>query len=227
MLFDCFQRRTPNPQKLLAYGFLCKGSRYVYQADLMGGQMRFACTVEETGSVCESVTDAQTGEEYSLYKNESAAGAFVGAVRSEVEALLFDISQTCFNPAVFKGEPAQKLISHIHSTYGDELEFLWEKLPDYAVWRRKDSGKWYAVLMALPANRIGIDSSERIEVLNLHSTASDIKAIIDRRVYYPGYHMNKNSWYTVRLDAICDWDELCRRIELSYGLAKSKRKSRT
>ena len=31
------------------------------------------------------------------------------------------------------------IIKYVRESYGDELEFLWKKFPDNAVWRRKDN----------------------------------------------------------------------------------------
>ena len=38
--------------------------------------------------------------------------------------------------------------------------------------------------------------------------------------YYPGWHMNKNSWYTIVLDGSVRDDELIRRLDESYMLAE-------
>ncbi|MGN1104647.1 MAG: MmcQ/YjbR family DNA-binding protein, partial [Candidatus Coproplasma sp.] len=38
--------------------------------------------------------------------------------------------------------------------------------------------------------------------------------------YYPGWHMNKKSWYTLVLDGSVSDDEITERIKESYALAK-------
>lgn len=49
-------------------------------------------------------------------------------------------------------QQSQELIDYVRQTYGDELEFLWKKFDDNAVWRRKDTKKWYAALLTTQKN---------------------------------------------------------------------------
>ncbi|MCD7888742.1 MAG: MmcQ/YjbR family DNA-binding protein [Oscillospiraceae bacterium] len=43
--------------------------------------------------------------------------------------------------------------------------------------------------------------------------------LLQRGNYYPGWHMNKKSWYTVILDESVRDEELFERIRSSYELA--------
>ena len=40
-----------------------------------------------------------------------------------------------------------QLYIHIKQTYGTDPEFLWQKYPNYAVFRHDDNHKWYAIVM--------------------------------------------------------------------------------
>ncbi|MBE8953608.1 MAG: MmcQ/YjbR family DNA-binding protein, partial [Quinella sp. 1Q7] len=44
----------------------------------------------------------------------------------------------------------------------------------------------------------------------------------DGQKYFRGWHMNKRSWLTVRLDDVLSDDELFARLEQSYRLANRK-----
>lgn len=214
-----FKNRKPHTAKLLAYGFVCEGGEYLYETEI--AQNQFCLTVRvANGAVTTQVVDNASGEEYVLYRAAGAVGAFVGMVRAAVEAVLADIAATCFEPNVFKTVMAQRLIAHVRETYGDELEFLWEKFPDNAVWRRRDTGKWYAALLTVAGNKIGLNSPEKIEILDLRLEPETLAALIDNTHYFPGYHMNKKHWYTVCLDGSVAFEELCERIDTSYRLAK-------
>lgn len=46
-----------------------------------------------------------------------------------------------------------------------------------------------------------------------------MESLIDRKVYFPGWHMNKKHWYTMILDGSVERRELFRRIDESYRLA--------
>ncbi|MDE6593608.1 MAG: MmcQ/YjbR family DNA-binding protein [Oscillospiraceae bacterium] len=173
------------------------------------------------GRVASRVTERETGDEYALYKT-NADGAFVGTIREECENVLTDIADKCFEHDVFKMKQSRQIIDHVRRTYGDELEFLWEKFPDNAVWRRKDSGKWYGAVMVLPLKKLGLRSDETSEIIDLRISPDDIEKIIDNKNYFPGWHMNKKSWYTIILDERVSTEEIYARIDESYVLAKGK-----
>ena len=50
---------------------------------------------------------------------------------------------------IFRSEETLRTIRHIRASWGGEPEFLWEKFPDYAVFRRQDNAKWYAVILTV------------------------------------------------------------------------------
>lgn len=49
-----------------------------------------------------------------------------------------------------------------------------------------------------------------------------LEETIDNKRYFSGYHMNKKNWYTICLDGSIDNDEIFKRIDISYELAKKK-----
>lgn len=129
--------------------------------------MRMNITVLYDGNVSTEVIDNNSGEEYILHNIADATGAFVGQVKAEYDAILEEISSKCFETDVFKSEQAKRLIQYVREKYGDELEFLWKKFSDNAIWRRKDTNKWYAVLLIVSKRKLGIDSDETVEILDL------------------------------------------------------------
>lgn len=214
-----FKNRKLNIQKLLLFGFLEKSDCYIYSADLLDGQMKMTVSVSKCGMVSTRVTDNGSGEEYVLHQVPSASGAFVGRVKEEYEELLNEISAKCFDAEVFKSRQAKSVIAYIRDKYGDELEFLWEKFPNDAIARRKDNKKWYIALLTISRRKIGIDSDEMIEVIDLRMKPEDIEALVDNKKYFPGYHMNKKHWVTIPLNEAPSIDEIYEKIDDSYRLA--------
>ena len=94
-----------------------------------------------------------------------AAGSFVGQLRGDCEHLLAQIAQQCFDPDVFQSAQTKALIGYVRDRYQDELEFLWERSPDNAIWRRKDTGKWYGVVLTVSKSKLGLPSAEWAEIL--------------------------------------------------------------
>lgn len=215
-----FTRKKVNLDKLLEYGFCEIPNGYQYTTAIMSGQLELSVFVALGGSVSTQVIDVSTGEEYLLYKVKASVGAYVGEVRAECERVLRDISEKCFESDVFHSEPTLAVIEYVREKYGDELEFLWEKFDNNAIWRRKDNQKWYGLVITISKRKLGLDSDEIVEAMDLRLKPELMAKTIDNEKYFPGWHMNKKSWYTVILDGSIPTDEICRRIDESYGLAK-------
>ncbi|WP_207649556.1 MmcQ/YjbR family DNA-binding protein [Desulfitobacterium chlororespirans] len=176
-------------------------------------------TITLEGAVSTEIIDPAFGEPYILHLADGVSGSFVGEVKSQYEETLRDIVDKCFEPNVFKSVYAKKLIEYVRNTYGDELEFLWQRSPENAIWRRKDTGKWYSALLTVSKRKLGIGSDEVVEIIDLRIKPEELEALIDNKKYYPGYHMNKKHWCTIILDVPVPVEEICRRIDESYLLA--------
>lgn len=216
-MFDSiFAKKKLRPNALREFGFAENGGTYSYREKICGG---FVLTVSIVGGTVETnVVDSETGEEYVLYKT-AAAGAFVGEVRSGVESVLQKIAAECFEPDVFKQEQTKRVIEFVRRTFGDELEFLWEKFDDNAVWRRKDTQKWYAAILTVQKCKLGVNSGEKAEIIDLRIQREKMDALLSKPNFYPGWHMNKKSWFTVILDGSVPDSELFALIQNSYALA--------
>lgn len=214
-----FARRKMNPTKLLAYGFTEESDGYRYTIALMDGQLQLFVSIAYDGAVSTRIVDPSTNDEYLLYRVASSVGAYVGEVRTACERVLTDISQTCYEPDVFRHAQTHAIIQYVRETFGDELEFLWEKFSENAIWRRKDNQKWYGLILTLPKRKLGLDSDEIAEVIDLRLHPEQMAETVDHVRYFPGWHMNKKSWYTMILDDSVPTEEICRRIDESYRLA--------
>lgn len=204
--------------KLAGYGFKKSGSSYKITRTLAASGFEMTVTITKNGKVSAVVIDPDTGE-YTLHLTDSA-GSFVGEVRAEYEQTLADIAEGCYEPDVFKAEQTKRLIEYVREKYGRELEFLWEKYDDAAVWRRGDTSKWFAVIMKVSRRKLRLDSDEVVEIIDLRLPPEEMAALVDGKRYFGGWHMNKKHWFTIVLDSSVEFEELCRRINVSYSLAK-------
>ena len=218
MFEDIFRRKKLNTEKLEEFGFVNRDD-WTYNSDIMDGEFSLTVRIDKNGHVDTDLMEIGTGDSYILYKT-NASGTFVGEVRTAIETVLREISETCYESAVFKTKQAQMLIEYVHDTYGDELEFLWQKFPDNAIWRRKDNRKWYAAILTVQRSKLGMRSDEIAEIIDLRIQPENMEAVLRNEHYYPGWHMNKRGWYTTVLDEGVPDDEICRRLDESYRLAK-------
>ena len=216
-----FRFYKPNFAKLKEYGFVNNGGTHEYTADIMDGQFS-VCVKVSGGDISTEVVDSATGEEYTLFLIDGAGGSFVGEVRTAYENLLTDIAGKCFDRQIFKSEYAQKLIEYVFDTYGDEPEYLWDKFPDCAIWRRKDNNKWYGLLLTATKDKIGLNSNEKIEIIDLKADTNSIDSIVDGNTVFRGYHMNKKHWITLCLDGSVKIEDIEKMLDDSYVLAGKK-----
>lgn len=215
-----FKNRKPNIEKLLSFGFENTDNYYVYYADLVDGQMKLTVKIDAEEKLYTEVVDNNSGDEYVLHRVAGAAGSFVGQVKTEYETILEEISAKCFDPEVFKSEQAKEIIAYVKDTYDDELEYLWQKFPDNAVVRRKDNQKWYTAILSVSRRKLGFDSDEMVEIIDLRIKPEEMEITVDNIRYFPGYHMNKKHWFTIILDGTVSTEEIFTRIDKSYELAK-------
>lgn len=213
-------KKIPVERALLAYGFMKSEETFTLQKELPCGLL-LAVTVQG-GEMKDELTDPLTGDPYILHRVEGATGAFVGEVREELAAALEEIEKKCFLSDPFGSEQPRMLSKHILETYGDEPEFLWEQFPSYAIWRRKDNNKWYALTGQVERNKLGLEGKETVDILDFRMEPAELDALVDGKKYFRGWHMNKKHWCTVLLDGSVSFAELTSLVEESNLLAKEK-----
>ena len=207
-------------ERLLQFGFIKIDKSYTYSRKILQGAFDMKISINEKGKVDWEVWDNEMGEIYPLVKISGVSGAFVGKVRMACEEVLQEIVERCGHTDVFKSEQARLIKHYVRDKYGDEFEYLWEKFPDNAVFRRMDNKKWYGAVLTVGKERIGICGEGKIEVIDLRGNPEEIAQIVDGEKYFPAYHMNKKNWLTICLDGTVEIEEIYRRIDESYILAK-------
>ncbi|MEE3421809.1 MAG: MmcQ/YjbR family DNA-binding protein [Succinimonas sp.] len=204
---EIFQRLRPVPEKLLKYGFQ-KGdpdSVYRYGAAIKDGAFNCEITVTEQGEVSGRVTDAASSEEY-LPLRMPGSGAYAASVREAYRELLLDIARQCFQEVLFPGDQANRITAEILKRYDVRPDFPWQENPSqnryrsYGVFRHRDSGKWFALIMNVREDVIFKNGSERpLDIVNLKAAPEDMPDLLRRPGIFPGYHMNHRHWISVIL----------------------------
>jgi predicted DNA-binding protein (MmcQ/YjbR family) len=212
---EFFRRMRVIRSTLEKFGFKKESGVWTYSAPIASGALICTLTVNASGAVKETTTDAATGDEYVQHHVVGASGKFVGSVRCEIMALMKRVADSCFERDVFKTDLARGIIAFAESEWGEKPEFLWKNFPDYAVLRRKDTDKLYALVARLTADKVGGSKKDIIEVVNLRRTEG-----MDGSRFLPAYHMNKKTWTTVILDGTIDANKLLRFLTVSRENAR-------
>lgn len=211
-----FRHQRIRTEALEAFGFKRAADGWRYTEDIVDGAL--VCEVAVIGgNVAVRVRDKETGEEYSLWRMEGATGRFVGRVRQEVEAVASRIAASCCEREVFKSELAHQIADFARREWGEELEYLWQRFPENAVLRRRDTRKWYAAILRLSRRKLGFDSDETVEIIDLRRTGAEARL---GSLSLPGYHMNKAHWFTVVLDGTVPFSVLAELLAASRDAAQ-------
>lgn len=212
------KNRTIDFNKLLGYGFIKEENYYLLKCRICNGQFEMIIKVLDN-KIYSKLIDLENNEEYILIDILGTTGEFVGMVREEYEHKLQDIIDKCTSLDIFKSYQAKEIIKYIKEKYNDDLEFLWKKFDDNAIWRNKQNNKWYAALLIIKENKLGIESDKIIEIIDLKYQKGQVKEIADNKKIFPGYHMNKDSWITIKLDNSVDTETILELIDNSYKLS--------
>lgn len=202
--------------KLKAYGFKKNKNDYSYEANI--GKFKAIIQINDK-TQSSKLIDSNTNEEYILVDLKTTLGEYASKIKEEYDNLIKDIIEKCTTKNVFKSKQAMQIIKYIKQKYNDELEFLWDSL-DAAIWRNKDSAKWYGLLMQVDAQRLGFKEEKLLEIINLHYQKDKVNEVINNKTIIPGYHMNKKSWISIILDNDEDINLIYQLIDNSYALAK-------
>ena len=223
-LENIFRYQVVNIEKLKEFGFVLQEDIYHYETQIVDNQFILTIHISSTGNIDTNMIELAAGEVYTLYQVESAKGSFVGRVRAEYCDILQDIAAHCFDKEIFKQVCTKQIIRYVQLKYGDELEYLWEKTPNCAIWRRKDNQKWYGLITTICKNKLGSSSTEQVDIINLRIDCNELEKIVDGIHYFRAYHMNKKHWVSICLDGSVSLEDIQTRIEQSFQIASTNKK---
>lgn len=116
----------------------------------------------------------------------------------------------------------EEIYKYVKKLYGTEPEHLWERSPSDAVLRHAVNKKWYAVIMSVSKDKLGLDGSDMIDIINVKCAPDMIGSLIQSKGFLPGYHMNKTNWMTILLDGTVSEAKVLDFLDMSYDLIDHK-----
>ena len=120
----------------------------------------------------------------------------------------------------------ERIMRYMQDTYGTEAEYLWADSPDSAVFRHPASRKWYAIIMRVLPERLGLSGEQVLYVMNVKCSTIMIGSLLSTKGFLPAYHMNKNHWISIVLDNSVPDDQITPLLELSYDSVAPKRRTK-
>lgn len=120
----------------------------------------------------------------------------------------------------------QEFASFIEDFYNIKYDCPFEDELDAWVFRHPENKKWFALVMRIKKCKLGIDSDEYINVVNLKCAPEIMDDLWQERGVFPAYHMSKKHWLTLTLDGTCPDDTIKWVVKISYDLTRRKIKEK-
>ena len=116
----------------------------------------------------------------------------------------------------------EKLETYISDHYATQPDYPWADMPRSAVFRHAGNRKWFALLMEVPRDKLGLAGTEKLDIVNFKCDPILISSLRGEAGIFPAYHMNKASWITVALDGSVSAETIKLLLDVSYELTKPK-----
>lgn len=110
----------------------------------------------------------------------------------------------------------------ISETYNADADYPWLKYPNYEVFRHSGNQKWFALIMDVPKDKLGLQGTELLDVVNFKCDPILIGSLRGEPGIFPAYHMNKEQWITVVLDGSVSDDKIKMLLDMSYQATAPK-----
>ena len=211
---EIFDKNIFNSKLAIAYGFSKVGDYYILQSDIDVENFNVIVKIGKD-SFEVNVIELPFSEEYILFNVLDSKGKFVSKIRKKVNELIEDIVKSCFTSLDYR----KLLLDYVREKYGTIPEEPWED-NNHATIKTSNSKKWYGIFMYLPYKTLGLDKSGKIDVLNVKLNPELIESLIDKKHFFPAYHMNKKYWITILLDSDTDLNLVKSLIDESFNLVE-------
>ncbi len=110
--------------------------------------------------------------------------------------------------------------AHFHA----EPEYLWASSPDTAVLRHADNRKWFAIVMPLTRERLGLSGEGKVDLMNVKCDPMMLGSMLKQPGFVPAFHMNKTGWIGILLDGTVSGEVLLTMLRTSFLLTASAAK---
>ena len=246
---EIFGKKRVVRDKLESAGFILMRPEptYTYSETFMDGGLTAIIKIFSDGLVSCSVVDAESGDAYLPMNIEAYTGSYVGQAREEYRALLERIADACFTDVPFISDQANRITSKISAEFGVQPEFPFTvkgkdkeavRDTDTAVFRHKDTGKWFAIIMTIAGKKLegyggaeekdfdgGVskkmtDPDVRINVMNIKTYPEKLEVLLGEPGLYRCYHMNKKQWLSIALDDEATDDRIMELLGTSFSLTR-------
>ena len=121
----------------------------------------------------------------------------------------------------------EELEAYIRNHYAAQPDYPWADTPRAAVFRHVANRKWFALMMEVPRDKLGLAGVEKLDIVNFKCDPILIASLRGETGIFPAYHMNKGYWITAALDGSVQAKTIELLLDVSYELTKPKIRRKT
>lgn len=119
------------------------------------------------------------------------------------------------------------VFAYIKKKYKILPDYPWMKYDDNAVFRHGDNRKWFALVMGVKREKLGLSGEGCVDVMNLKVDDLFLREMLTQQDgIMPAYHMNKQHWISVLLDGTVVEERIFELIDISFAATASKKNQR-
>lgn len=119
----------------------------------------------------------------------------------------------------------EEIFQYVKEKYRIEPDYPFSTYPGFPVLRHEDNRKWFALIMDVPREKLGLKGAEYVDIMNVKlGDPMLVDMLVQRPGYFYGYHITRSSWISVLLDGTVPFEEICQWIDESYAVTASRRK---
>ena len=116
----------------------------------------------------------------------------------------------------------EELEAYILNHYSTLPDYPWADTPRAAVFRHVANRKWFALVMEVPCDKLGLVGTKKLDIVNFKCDPILIASLRGETGIFPAYHMNKASWITAALDGSVSAEMIELLLDVSYELTRPK-----
>ena len=113
------------------------------------------------------------------------------------------------------------LLEYAKDKYNTVSEKLWLKYPSYEVLRHEKNRKWYAIIMGVQKNKVGLNEEGLIDILDVKCEPGLIPILLRQKGFAPAYHMSKEHWISIILNGSVNDEEIYNLLDGSYKMTNN------
>ena len=97
----------------------------------------------------------------------------------------------------------EKIFRYAKKKYGVEPDYPLPIAPSFPVLRHADNRKWFALIMDVPKEKLGLHGADRVDIINVKlSDPLLVDLLVHQEGYFRGYHIRGGNWVSILLDGI-------------------------